>query len=64
MIHPWDDPFIRDRRTRLCSMASDLMLLGVGNRPAGAATPSYLVQESDGVSRFILEDSSGNLLLE
>jgi hypothetical protein len=64
MIGVCENLFIRDRRTRLCSMASDFMLLGVGNRPTGAAAPSYLVQESDGVSRFILEDSAGDLLLE
>lgn len=51
------------RSERLCSMSSDLLLLGVGNRAAGPA-PSRLVQEADGASRFTLEDSSGNLLLE
>jgi hypothetical protein len=64
MIRLLDDGSMHDRRSRLCSMAADLMLLGVGNRAGGSATPSRLVQEVDGVSRFTLEDSSGSLLLE
>jgi len=64
MIRLQDDAPIRDRWPRLCSMAADLMLLGVGNRALGPATPSYVVQEIDGVSRFTLEDSSGSFVLE
>jgi hypothetical protein len=64
MIRFPDGSPLRDRWPRLCSMAADLMLLGVGNRAVAPATPSYVVQEIDGVSRFTLEDSSGSLLLE
>jgi hypothetical protein len=64
MINVWNDASIHDRDARLCSMASDFMLLGVGNRAPGGATLSYVVQENDGVSRLTLEDSSGSLLLE
>lgn len=49
---------------RRCEMASDLMLLGVSRGVPAVGGTNFLVQESDGTSKFTLEDGTGSILLE